>query len=122
MNDRYTTMAKKAAPVVDLAKNLGMELLKAKDELESLNIGQGKQRIIKSTVLVNELEKELLDLLYYMDDVHKDVLRMVTLLSKIYEKVERERYKDIKNYRHELKHELESIGKHFEQVEKTITG
>jgi hypothetical protein len=115
-------MAKKAEPVVDMAKDLGMELLKAKEELDHLNVGAGKDRLVKSTVMINELEKELLDLLYRVDDLHKDVVRMVQLLTKVYEKVEAEQYKELKGLRHELKHELDSISEHFELVDRGMTG
>lgn len=115
-------MPKESANVVSISKKLGLRVLNTKEHLDKMNVGLAKETLVESTVLVNELEKEILELLYFTDDLHKDLMQITKLLSTVYRKIEDERFNELKNYKHNLRNELETLKEHFQRIDTLIKG
>lgn len=115
-------MVKENYSVVGITKKLGLQLIQTKEQLDKMNIGIAKETVIESTIMLNELEKEILELLYFTDDLHRDIKNITSLLSTIYRKIEDESYNELRNYKHNLRVAIETFKEHFEKIDQLVKG
>jgi len=110
------------ASVVGIARKLGSQIIETKEHLDKVNIGIAKDNLVESTVLINELEREILELLYFTDDLRKDLHHISQLLSSVYRAIDEENYNMMRNYKHNLRMAIETLKEHFTKIDTILKG